>query len=288
MDRSRFIEKLSTLKKVFSVTGKEYGNIVVKGDKLLFIRGHKSNYERIPVSELFALYDHGPHINNAIAKNYISGRVQSPAVSIVNAIRGGTSVSNVLKELGRSEIIATDKSSDNFDLSQLEKLDFRSSSSLDKLVLSKTGFYFIQLKSSSTLPIRYRTRFEEQGHRIIYIGKAEGQSLSDRLDQELLHTSPGTFFRSVGAMLQKEPIPEHLKGKSNQNNYKFSKSVTQEIIDWLKDNVEVGLVNHKGDFRIEKKIIERYSPILNIQYNPNPCIQLKSDRDNCRRIARRE
>lgn len=293
-----FIEKLSKLKKVLSVTGKEYGSIVLKSDKLLFIRGHKSTYERIPVSELFALYNHGPHINNAIAKTYISGRVQSPAVSIVNAIRnGGTSVNSVLKKIKPSEKKVSDtsskltkdgtvvKSQDNFDFSQLEKLDFRATGNLDEEVLSGTGFYFIRLKLSSSLPIRYRKRFDEQGHRIIYIGKAEGQTLADRLDQELLHTSAGTFFRSIGAVLEKTPIPGHLRSSKRKYNYEFSESDTSWIINWLSNNIDVAVVAHSSDFNIENTIIAYHAPILNHTGNPRKCAELILDRARCRRIA---
>jgi len=297
MEKSKFVEKLSKLNKVLSVTGKEYGSITLKGDKLFFIRGHKSTYERIPVSELFALFNHGPHINNAIAKSYISGRVQSPAVSIVNSIRSGSSIETSTKDFdkptkGNSKTLNNTllqnkktKSQTNHDLAKYELLDFRSVRSMNGQVLTKTGFYFIQLKSSSTLPSRYKARFGEQEHRIIYIGKAEGQSLAGRLDQELLHTSPGTFFRSIGAVLDKTPIPGHLRTSKRKNNYKFSPADTDWIIGWLSENVEVAIIPYSGDFKVENSIIESYAPILNHTGNPRKCAELIEDRAKCRKIA---
>lgn len=176
-------------------------------------------------------------------------------------------------------------SQSKFDLPQIEKLDFRSTQSLNPEVVSETGFYFIRLKPSSTLPIRYMPRFDEQGHRVVYIGKAEGQSLADRLGQELQHTSPGTFFRSIGAVLEKTPIPGHLQNSTRKNNYKFSTKDTDWIIEWLAKNVDVAVIPYSGDFKVENSIIARYAPILNHTGNPRKCTELIEDRAKCRRIA---
>jgi len=188
-------------------------------------------------------------------------------------------------EIKPSKKAAKTISRTEFDLSQIENLDFRSTQNLNPEVVEETGFYFIRLKPSSTLPIRYKPRFDEQEHRIIYIGKAEGQSLADRLDQELLHTSPGTFFRSIGAVLDKTPISGHLSNSKRKNNYKFSSKDTNWIIDWLSKNVDVALVPYSGDFRVENSIIARYAPILNHTGNPRKCLELIEDRAKCRRIA---
>lgn len=66
--------------------------------------------------------------------------------------------------------------------------------------------------------------------------------MGERLGQELNHKKPGTFFRSIGCVLGYLPIKGHLKGKANQNNYKFSQDDTLEIINWLKDNIELSIV----------------------------------------------
>jgi len=38
----------------------------------------------------------------------------------------------------------------------------------------------------------------------------------------------------------------HLKGHSNQNNYKFSQSDTAKIVKWLKSNIRISIVENKG------------------------------------------
>ena len=156
---------------------------------------------------------------------------------------------------------------------------------LNRDLLQKTGFYAIRLKDGSSLPIRYQSRLNERRTDIMYIGKAEGQSLSKRLGQELQHTSPGTFFRSIGAVLGMRPIPGSLNDYSNKKNYKFSISDTQEVIDWLSENVEVAIAPFSGHFSIENEIIANYSPLLNHTGNPNKCLELIEDRAECRRVA---
>lgn len=42
-------------------------------------------------------------------------------------------------------------------------------------ILGKRGLYCIRLKESSKLPERYQNIIEKREHRILYIGKAEGQ-----------------------------------------------------------------------------------------------------------------
>lgn len=163
---------------------------------------------------------------------------------------------------------------------------FQAFNNLDQSTLSKTGLYFTRLKESSRLPDRYQSILDKRTHRIIYIGKAQGQSLRERLSQEIYHTRPGTFFRSIGAVLNYEPIPGHLKGKSNQNNYKFSSADTKSISDWLLKNTEFVIQEIVGDFSIEEKLIYEYCPLLNDKHNPQRLSELKEDRVKCREIAR--
>ncbi|MBU2928336.1 GIY-YIG nuclease family protein [Winogradskyella psychrotolerans] len=159
---------------------------------------------------------------------------------------------------------------------------------LDKNKLDETGIYCFRLKANSKLPEKYQRILDNKQNRIIYIGKAEGQSLASRLSQEFYHTSPGTFFRSIGAVLNFQPIAGHLIGKSNQKNYKFSKPNTELIISWLVNNVEICVFNCSNDFTIEKELIKKYKPILNHTHNPEKCQELVNDRRKCRMIATNE
>lgn len=155
-----------------------------------------------------------------------------------------------------------------------------------ELPKDKTGLYSIRLASSSALPEKYQNILSKRSHNIIYIGKAEGQSLFDRLQQELRATGPGTFFRSIGAVLGFLPPLGSLKGKKNQNNYKFSKDDKKEIIDWINENLEISYIHYDNDFSVEQQLIQKYCPLLNDSHNPLALIELRDDKDKCRKIAR--
>jgi len=150
----------------------------------------------------------------------------------------------------------------------------------------KTGLYSIRLASNSILPEKYQKILDKREHKIIYIGKAQGQSLFNRLQQELRATGPGTFFRSIGAVLGFLPSLGSLKGKKNQNNYKFSNDDKKKIIDWINENLEISWIKYDGDFSIEQRLIQKYYPLLNDSHNPLVLSELREDKDKCRKIAR--
>ena len=165
---------------------------------------------------------------------------------------------------------------------------FCSIKDLNQDTLDSTGFYCIRLKENSRLPDRYQSILDQRKYKFIYIGKAEGQTLRERLAQELELKKPGTFFRSIGCVLGYLPEKGHLKGKSNQNNFKFSKPDKKEIIEWLRNNIELSIVKFEGDFSIESKLIGKYCPLLNDTHNPMKLQELKDDKDICRKIAREQ
>ena len=163
--------------------------------------------------------------------------------------------------------------------------NFKCISQLDNEILNKKGFYCIRLKEKSKLPNRYQSILEVRKYKFIYIGKAE-KTLRQRLGQELEHKSAGTFFRSIGCVLGYSPIKGHLIGKANQNNFKFLKEDTSKIIIWLKENVEVSIVEYEGEFDTkENELIKEYAPLLNIDKNPSKLQELIDDRKKCRNIA---
>lgn len=90
----------------------------------------------------------------------------------------------------------------------------------------------------------------------------------------------------MGAVLNKKPIKGHLKGNANKNNYKFPHIETQEIINWLKKNVQIAIISNVADFSIEKDFIQKYTPLLNDAHNPLKLQELKDDKAKCREIAR--
>ncbi len=86
LDKNSFIAQINALKNAASVQGKIYHTIRVDGNSVRFIRQGKSTAERIDLEELFELYQAIDYPTNKEARLYISGRVQSPAVSIINAL----------------------------------------------------------------------------------------------------------------------------------------------------------------------------------------------------------
>jgi len=164
--------------------------------------------------------------------------------------------------------------------------NFKHYNDLDPNVLDKNGFYCLILNINSRLPDKYQNILNKRKVKFLYIGKAEGQTLGERLEQEIEHKSPGTFFRSIGCVLNYPPMKGHLKGHSNQNNYKFSQSDTAKIVKWLKSNIRISIVENKGSYEIEKDLIGKYCPLLNDTHNPMKLQELKDDKDKCRKIAR--
>lgn len=164
---------------------------------------------------------------------------------------------------------------------------FHLAKDVDLKVPNCNGFYCIKLNDNSRLTEKYQAILEKRTNRLLYIGKAEGQTLKKRfLNQELRAIGHGTFFRSIGAILGKLPIKGHLKGKGNQNNYKFGLKDKSEIIEWINDNLQVSWIEYDGDFSVEKELIVKYKPLLNNTYNPLKLMELEIDKRKCREFAR--
>ena len=87
MNRLEFIKYLANINNAISITGKKYNSINVVDNKVFFTREGKKNSEYILISELYNFFINESNYNTAIAKNYISGRVQSPSVAILNELK---------------------------------------------------------------------------------------------------------------------------------------------------------------------------------------------------------
>lgn len=147
------------------------------------------------------------------------------------------------------------------------------------------GLYCLRLKENSTLPKPFQKILENRDHKIVYLGKAEGQTLMERLGQELYAKGHGTFFRSIGAVLGYLPESGSLYGKSNQNNYKFRKEDEKKIINWIENNLEITVFKIQN-FEIEKHLICKLKPLLNDSNNPLALLELRMVKDKCRITAR--
>lgn len=87
MTISTFSNYIESLGNVTSVSGKaSYINIYIKDDFVYFIREGKSEEEKISLFELYDFYNNAEVFTTTEALKFISGRVQSPATAIVEAI----------------------------------------------------------------------------------------------------------------------------------------------------------------------------------------------------------
>lgn len=154
----------------------------------------------------------------------------------------------------------------------------------------KPGLYCIRIADINSLPDGYREAMFERGHDILYIGQASKNLFERCWEQELHHKSAATFFRKVGAMLGYRPSKGSLAGHSNQNNFKFKPTDTDNIISWIETNLLVNMVvcSSKVLDSVEQELIERHKPLLNGSHNPARLSLLERDMQECRRIARGE
>ncbi len=86
LTKNEFIRRLNLITSAASVTGKTYRAIRVDGRYVTFIRQGKFSPEEINIDELYELYFSEDAINTSVAKDYISGRSQAPAVAILNIL----------------------------------------------------------------------------------------------------------------------------------------------------------------------------------------------------------
>jgi hypothetical protein len=62
------------------------------------------------------------------------------------------------------------------------------------------------------------------------------------LHNELRGHGHGTFFRSIGAVLEYRPPASSLTNKVNKHKYGFIKSARTAIVDWVDVNLEVSCI----------------------------------------------
>lgn len=154
----------------------------------------------------------------------------------------------------------------------------------EEFIPDEPGLYCIKLKEG----IGFEKVFGEiRKDRIIYIGKAS-HSLRERLwKEELNHLSPATFFRSIGAMLGYLPEKGSLYGKTTRN-YVFNDCDTNSIRNWMKESLMINCIplpKHLVDSN-EKKLIEKYMPLVNIQNNPMASEEIRLVRKTCIEYAK--
>lgn len=170
--------------------------------------------------------------------------------------------------------------------------DFKNCSDIDNIVPDSPGIYCLRIKDISALKNFEKGEFvkilRERKHDMIYIGIAEKSSLKKRLNQELKAKGPGTFFRSLGAIMGFRPSKGSLINKKNKSNYEFSKDKDEpEIIKWINKNLTVNWAETNSNLNgLETKLIQEHLPLLNLKkMKKNQSALLKTLRKECQKIA---
>lgn len=151
----------------------------------------------------------------------------------------------------------------------------------------KAGIYCIRIKDKHKLPLPCQDALAKRKHDILYIGIAT--DLKNRLRQELEAKGHGTFFRSLGAILDFTPPKGSLVEKSNKKNYTFSDEDEKKIILFIRENLIINyVVTDNRDEDTETQLIEKYRPIINLDKNPEKLSFVSEQRKFCVNIANRK
>lgn len=147
------------------------------------------------------------------------------------------------------------------------------------------GLYAITVDNENFLPNTFSTELKKRNHRLLYIGIST-DNLRKRLWSSELHChKPATFFRSIGAILGFTPEPGSLP--SNSRNYKFSIDNQMLIEQWMEEHLLVNFISLNSKLEdIEKQLIVRYKPILNLRDNPYKIHEIEILRNKCVTIGR--
>jgi hypothetical protein len=111
---------------------------------------------------------------------------------------------------------------------------------------------------------------------VLYLGTSE--DLARRGIQQHLHpdrTGSSTFRRTLGAVLRDElrlkVVP---RGRGNNQsdfrNYSFAPPGGAHLTEWMKTNLEFGFCTGSDAAKLEKQLIQRLEPVLNLQGWENP------------------
>ena len=146
------------------------------------------------------------------------------------------------------------------------------------------GLYSIFVDSADSVPSPFKEELKERNTKLLYLGQAS-KSLEDRLVKQDLEGGTSTFFRGIGAILGYRPPRGSLRGKSNQNNYRFSPRDKKKIMEWISLHLRARWCECDPN-QLEQPSIERRAPLLNTTYNPRPFLPLATLREECRKYAR--
>jgi hypothetical protein len=162
----------------------------------------------------------------------------------------------------------------------------------EELVPKSPGFYAILVGCIDNLPVPFPDILRAKRHQqplkdLLYIGIARKSLLERLVEQDLRQCGNSSFFRSLGAILGFTPPSGSLCGKANQCNYKFSRSDTACIVTWINENLSIRwLCKTPANVDLEQEAIKFHRPLLNIEHNPAPTLEVIARRELCRKFAR--
>jgi hypothetical protein len=149
----------------------------------------------------------------------------------------------------------------------------------ETLLPSSAGKYAFFVEELERLPKAFASDALTRPYpKLIYIGKADGSLAARVWHAECLHRRPGTFFRSVGAMLG-------FRSPRGGRNYEFAPADKQVVIGWIARNLRVAWQSSDSvgsQFIGEQDLIRRFKPLLNLQGNPRKFAELSRLRAICR------
>lgn len=150
------------------------------------------------------------------------------------------------------------------------------------------GVYAIFVDTPDSLPKPFAALLRATGNRLLYVGCSDVSIHQRLVKQDLQQGSPSTFYRGIGAILGFRPPAGSLRGKSNQNNYRFSAPDAAKINAWINKHLSVRWKEMSVDeLRVtEPAAIAELRPLLNTTHNPACCQELADLREECREIAR--
>lgn len=141
------------------------------------------------------------------------------------------------------------------------------------------GKYAFFVRELTDLPKGFHSEaMSREIPRLLYIGKADRNLFVRVWEQECQHKRPGTFFRSVGAMLG-------YQSPRGGKNYEFAVQDKKQVVEWIADRLLVAwdVKPIDGSHVIsEKALIRQYAPLLNIAGNPLKFRELERLRAICR------
>jgi len=154
----------------------------------------------------------------------------------------------------------------------------------EQKVPDSPGYYAIFVDEADALRPSFAKILHDRQTELIYIGIATKSLLTRLVDQDVHHRRSSTFFRSLGAALDHKPPAASLLG----GNYKFGKTDTGAIIQWIDEHISVRWVCVKpATKKAETEAIGQLRPLFNITHNPEALSELKTLREECRALAAR-